>query len=239
MRIPIIFEDNHLLIVEKPPNILSQGDRTGDMDMVSLLKKDLKIRYNKPGNVYLGLIHRLDRPVGGVMAFAKTSKAAGRLADQLRQKKFTRFYLAIVQGRPSEKGHLVHYLHKNPQTNIVTASREKSKNAKKAICHYEVISTTANLSLVLIQLETGRPHQIRVQMAAIDHPICHDHKYGSNDKITGLPIALWSFGIAFNHPTKRELVSFTCPPPSQQHPWSLFPSGEIRPLAKYLKTGKG
>ncbi len=123
--IPIIFEDNHLLVVEKPPNVLSQGDKTGDPDMLALLKKDIKLRYNKPGNVYLGLIHRLDRPVGGVMVFAKTSKAASRLSDQIRRGKFIKQYMAVIHGRPhKDKGTLLHHLLKDNKTNTVFVVNE-------------------------------------------------------------------------------------------------------------------
>ena len=154
-KIPIIFEDNHLLVVEKPPNILSQEDRTGDIDMLTLLKKDIKIRYNKPGNVYLGLVHRLDRPVGGIMVFAKTSKAASRLSDQIRRGKFKKRYMAVVHGNPcKDKDTLEHYLLKNKRTNMVSVVRENIKGAQKAILDYEVVNTIKSFSLVKINLHT-------------------------------------------------------------------------------------
>jgi 23S rRNA pseudouridine1911/1915/1917 synthase len=218
----IIYEDNHLLIAEKPPNILSQGDRTKDPDMLALLKEDIKIRYNKPGNVFLGLVHRLDRPVGGVMAFARTSKAASRLSDQIRQGTFKKIYYAVIRGIPSKSPSVLeHYLYKDAKKNIVRVVDEASGLGKKALLSYEVIgmSKEYNLSCVKIHLYTGRPHQIRVQFASIGHPIFGDQKYGyKQDK---QQIALWAGKITFIHPTTKEELSFHSPPPDE-HPWNLF-----------------
>lgn len=221
MNISIIYEDNHLLVVKKPPNILSQGDITQDVDMLTLLKQDLKIRYNKPGDVYLGLVHRLDRPVGGVMVFAKTSKAAARLAEQLRENKFDRFYLAVVEGKPEKLGTMVHYLCKDQRANKVSVVANEAAGAKKAISNYQVIDTKNNLSLVLVKLKTGRPHQIRVQFAASGHPVYNDHKYGDPTKTTNQPIALWSHKIVFTHPTLKKEISFTSFPDGIE-PWGKF-----------------
>ncbi len=226
MTIPIIYEDNHLLVVEKPPNILSQGDSTQDTDMLTLLKQDLKTRYKKPGNVYLGLVHRLDRPVGGIMVFAKTSKAAARLAEQLRKQEFGRYYLAVVEGKPKKAGILVHYLLKNRRTNMVSAVSRKTAGAKKAVSDFYVIGTVDNLSLVLVKLHTGRPHQIRVQFSASGYPLCNDHKYGNTVKATNQPVALWSYKIIFKHPTLKKELSFTRFP-TLREPWTKF-SGLIK-----------
>lgn len=222
INIPIIFEDNHLLVVEKPQNILSQGDRTGDMDMLTLLKQDIKLRYNKPGNVYLGLVHRLDRPVGGVMVFAKTSKAASRLSDQIRRRKFEKRYMAIVHGRPHrDKGVLMHYLLKNNETNTVDVVKEDTEGAKKAILDYRVIDTVKDFSLVKINLRTGRPHQIRVQFSAIGHPLYGDQLYNfRKDKIKD-QIALWSHEITCAHPTLKEKMTFVSLP-GKKEPWVWF-----------------
>jgi len=221
MEIPIIYEDNHLLVVEKPPNMLSQGDQTKDTDLLSLLKQDLKVRYNKPGNVYLGLVHRLDRPVGGVMVFAKPSKAASRLAQQLKQNEFTRIYLAVVHGKLAKKGRLMHYLVKDRASNMVSVVDPGTAGAKLAVLEYEVIDTVDNLSLVSVQLFTGRPHQIRVQFSAIGHPVYNDHKYGLGYPITGNTIALWSHKAEFIHPTRKERISFTSLPKAT-FPWTCF-----------------
>lgn len=222
IEIPIIFEDNHLLVVEKPPNVLSQGDRTGDADMLTLLKKDIKTRYNKPGNVYLGLVHRLDRPVGGVMVFAKTSKAASRLSDQIRRRKFGKRYMAVVHGKlRSSRDTLTHYLLKNRRTNTVSAVKRSTKRAKKAILDYEVVGTTGDFSLVKIDLHTGRPHQIRVQFSEIGHPLYGDQRYNLRKDNKKGRIALWSHQIICTHPTLREEMVFTSLP-VKRDPWTWF-----------------
>ncbi|MGI6424947.1 MAG: RluA family pseudouridine synthase [Tepidanaerobacteraceae bacterium] len=218
--IPILFEDNHLLVVEKPPNLLSQGDRTGDPDLLSILKQDLKERYNKPGNVYLGLVHRLDRPVGGVMVFAKTSKAAARLSDQIRKKEFKKTYIAVVRGLPpKQRGTLIHYLLKDEKTNKVVAVKKGIKGAKEAILDYEVISFVHPYSLVKINLHTGRPHQIRVQFSEIGYPLLGDWRYGFKDKNT--QIALWAYKLSFEHPTLKKRVEFSALPENRP-PWVRF-----------------
>lgn len=223
MDIPIIYEDNHLLVVEKPVNIPVQEDRSQDKDLLSLLKQDIKIRYQKPGNVYLGLVHRLDRPVGGVMVFAKTSKAASRLSDMVRRRVFEKNYLAIVRGRPAKaEGRLTDYLVKNRQKNIVYVTQSDHKEAKKAVLDYRVIGTKNDLSLVQIQLHTGRSHQIRVQFANIGCPLYGDQKYGQHVNQPGEQIALWSSEIKFQHPTKKDTRQFTSTPPNV-YPWHLWP----------------
>lgn len=222
IEIPIIYEDNHLLVVEKPSNVLSQGDRTGDPDMVTLLKEDIKIRYNKPGNVYLGLLHRLDRPVGGVMVFAKTSKAASRLSDQIRRRTFKKAYMAVVHGRPSKnQDTLVDYLLKDNKTNMVHSVSENTAGAKKAILDYKVVGSAQGFSLVEIDLHTGRPHQIRVQFATIGNPLYGDQRYNfKKDKVKD-QIALWSYKITCTHPTLGEEMTFTSPP-IEAEPWVWF-----------------
>lgn len=222
IEIPIIFEDNHLLVVEKPQNVLSQGDRTGDPDMLALLKEDIKIRYNKPGNVYLGLIHRLDRPVGGVMVFAKTSKAASRLSDQIRRGKFEKQYMAVIHGRPyKNKDILVHHLLKDNKANMVFVVEESVEGAKKAVLDYEIISTVGDFSLVKINLRTGRPHQIRVQFSAIGHPLYGDQRYNLKKDNIKDQIALWSHKITCIHPTLKERITFTGLPVKRK-PWTWF-----------------
>jgi 23S rRNA pseudouridine1911/1915/1917 synthase len=220
-NITILYEDNHLLVVEKPVNIPSQEDISGDPDLLSLLKKDIKIRYQKPGNVYLGLVHRLDRPVGGVMVFAKTSKAASRLSEQIRTQAFGKYYLAVVHGRPKDKqGRLEHYLKKNKAANTVQVVSPAVPGGKHAILEYQVRSSTDKFSLVHVNLMTGRSHQIRVQFAAIGHPLFGDQKYGAHLNSPGQQIALWSHQINFRHPTTKEEMIFTSPPPDE-YPWNL------------------
>lgn len=221
-KIRIIYEDNHLLVVEKPVNILSQGDETGDIDLLTILKEDIKKRYNKPGNVYLGLVHRLDRPVGGVMVFARTSKAASRLSDQIRRRSFNKTYLAVIRGVPNKKeGRLVDYLWKDKKTNTVHGSKNPKENTMEAILDYEVLDSAGEMSLVKIKLHTGRPHQIRVQFSLAGFPLFGDQKYGKDVNEIGQQIALWSTEIALEHPTKKEKMSFKCIPP-KNYPWDLF-----------------
>ncbi|MRG87844.1 RluA family pseudouridine synthase [Salinibacillus xinjiangensis] len=225
MDIPILYEDNHLLVVEKPVNIPVQGDQSGDQDLLNILKEDIKVRYQKPGNVYLALVHRLDRPVGGVMVFAKTSKAASRLSDAIRRGRgaFDKGYLAVVRGIPHEsRGRLEDYLVKNQQKNQVYTASANDKNAKKAVLEYEVIGKQDGLSLLSIQLLTGRPHQIRVQLSSRGWPIYGDQKYGSKVNRPGQQIALWSHTLAFEHPTKKDVTEVTSFPP-KKYPWSLWP----------------
>lgn len=223
MDIPIIYEDNHLLVVEKPPSLIVQEDRSGDADLLTLLKQDIKVRYKKPGNVFLGLVHRLDRPVGGVMVFAKTSKAASRLSNSIRLQDFHRTYLAVVRGVPKERsGRLEHYLYKDKKRNIVRVVSPKEKQAKKAILDFEVLDTTDELSLLSVTLHTGRSHQIRVQLATHGFPLYGDQKYGRHVNRPGQQIALWAHTLAFPHPTTKELKTFQSYPNRERFPWDLW-----------------
>lgn len=220
--IRVIYEDNHLLVVEKPVNILSQGDDTNDKDMVNLLKDYVKKKYNKPGNVYIGLIHRLDRPVGGVMVFAKTSKAASRLSEQVRNKTFNKTYLAIIHGNmKSGKDTLKDFLYKNKKTNMVTVVKKNHKDAKEAELDYKILNFKENLSLVQVNLKTGRSHQIRVQFSSRKHPLYGDQRYGKEINKVGQQIALWSNKIELYHPTTKEKMEFTCHTPDK-YPWNIF-----------------
>ena len=206
----VLYEDNQIIVVEKDPNIPSQGDKTNDEDMLSMVKKYIKEKYNKPGDVYIGLIHRLDRPVGGIMVFARTSKSASRLSEQIRNKTFKKKYLAIVDGKfNKEKGKLEDYLFKDERNNISKVVNKDKKNAKKAILDYEVLNydDKRNLSLIKIDLHTGRHHQIRVQFANSGHSICGDQKYGTRGK--NKQIRLWAYEVSLIHPTKKEEMKFT------------------------------
>jgi len=222
-QVKIIYEDNHLLAVEKPADMLSQADDTGDADLLTVLKDYVKNKYNKPGNVFLGLVHRLDRPVGGAMVFAKTSKAASRLSEQIRKGDFGKTYLAVVHGVPTPpRGRLEHYLAKDERTNTVRAVAYGNAEGKKAVLDYEVLQSESDLSLVKINLLTGRPHQIRVQFSAAGHPLYGDAKYGGGANKPGRRIALWSLRIACKHPTNGEDMVFTSKPPVEAYPWNLF-----------------
>ncbi|SHM38020.1 RluA family pseudouridine synthase [Gracilibacillus kekensis] len=219
MKIRNLHEDNHLLMVEKPVNIPVQLDESNDKDLLSILKEDIKIRYQKPGNVYLGLVHRLDRPVGGAMVFAKTSKAASRLSDSIRKNELTKTYLAVVRGVPKPTDHLVDFLYKDVQKNIVGVSSKKNKKAKKAMLDYQVLASGNGLSLVKINLLTGRSHQIRVQFASRGFPLYGDQKYGNKVNKPGQQIALWSHEVGFIHPIRKEETKVVSYPPSE-HPWT-------------------
>ena len=213
MDVPILYEDNHLLLVQKPVNIPVQGDQSGDKDLLTHLKEDIKYRYQKPGNVYLGLVHRLDRPVGGAMVFAKTSKAASRLSDQVRRNAMERTYFAVVNGKPGQASNrLVDYLYKDRQKNKVSIVLEHHKEGKKAVLDYSVIASKDGLSLVSVQLQTGRPHQIRVQLAGMGTPIWGDQKYGQQYSQVGQQIALWAQSLTLEHPVKKNhsLLSHPC-----------------------------
>lgn len=220
--ISIVYEDNHLLVAVKPPNMPSQEDVSGDRDILSLLKDDIKKRYNKPGNVYLGLVQRLDRPVGGLMVFARTSKAASRLSEAVRTRSIDKQYWAVVRGKPqAAKDRLEHYLRKDAQKNTVSVVSSDAPGAKQAILTYEVLETAGDLSLLNVVLETGRPHQIRVQLAHIGCPLYGDQRYGASVNKPGQQIALWSRQLSFVHPVRKEPLSFQSNPPNQ-YPWDVF-----------------
>ena len=214
--INIIYEDNHLLVVEKPINIIVQEDNTKDKDLLTILKEYIKEKYNKPGNVYLGLVHRLDRPVGGIMVFAKTSKAAGRLSEQIRNKTFKKTYNAIVMGNINQSGKLEDYLLKDEKKNIVKVD----KSGKLAILYYKKLSYKDNMSLVEINLETGRSHQIRVQMSNYGYPLFGDQKYNKKASV-GEQIALFAKKIEFIHPVTKENLVFEIDLPNR-YPFNIF-----------------
>ena len=224
----IIYEDNHIIVVEKKPNIPSQADKTEDEDMLTIIKKYLKQKYNKPGNVYLGLVHRLDRPVGGVMVFAKTSKAAARLSEQVRNKTFKKAYLVIVNGKMEQQsGILEDYLWKDEKNNTSYVVRENKKNAKKASLDYEVLKydEEQNVSLLRVNLHTGRHHQIRVQLSSRGHSIYGDGKYHGRD--SNKQLCLWAYKLSFIHPTTKEEMTFT-DLPEMAGMWSLLKNIEIK-----------
>ena len=209
----VLYEDNHIIVVEKEPNIPSQQDKTGDIDMLTLVKQYVKEKYNKPGEAYIGLVHRLDRPVGGVMVFARTSKAASRLSEQVRNKTMQKTYTAVVDGKIENKnGILEDYLYKDERNNISKVVNEEKKNAKLAKLEYKVLgyNEKTNLTRVEIHLFTGRHHQIRVQFANFGHSLFGDQKYGTRGK--GKQIRLWASRLKFEHPVTKEKMSFESNP---------------------------
>lgn len=216
MKINVLYEDNHIVVVEKPINVLSQSDNTKDKDLLTMVKEYIKEKYNKPGNVYIGLVHRLDRPVGGIMVFAKTSKAAARLSKQIVEHKMKKYYLAIVEGIIKEEKGTYHDKIKH----LSNGNSVVSENGKDAILDYEVLARnkSANKTLVKIDLKTGRHHQIRVQFAAHSHYLCGDQRYGKEDK---MQIALYAYHLAFFHPTTKKELTFEKLPPKIDH-WTEF-----------------
>ena len=227
----ILYEDNHILVVLKEQNLASCPDESGDENLLDLLKDYLKRTYDKPGNVYLGLVHRLDRPTGGVMVFAKTSKAAGRLAEQMKTGDFEKRYLTVLNGAPNpESGKLVNYLKKNTINNMVYLSTEGTDGAKYAALDYRVLEKRGGLALTEVKLHTGRSHQIRVQFAGIAHPVYGDMRYGGEFAIKGR-LALWAYSLAFTHPVTKERMRFLSEPPADETPWKFFSVSEfVKPV---------
>lgn len=221
-ELTILYEDNHIIVVMKPQGLPSCGDESGDDNMLEQVRRYVKEKYNKPGNVYIGLIHRLDRPTGGVMVFAKTSKAASRLAEQMRNGDFEKKYLAVLVGTPKEtKGTLVNYLKKNPVNNMVYICTQTTDGAKMASLEYRVLEEKGGYCLADIKLHTGRTHQIRVQMAGIGCPVYGDMRYGGENAKKG-GLALWAYSLAFTHPVTHERLRFLLEPPADTSPWKHF-----------------
>ena len=209
MKLRVFYEDNHILVAEKPAGMPSQADATGAPDMLSLVKSYVKEKYSKPGEAYIGLVHRLDRPAAGLMVFARTSKAAARLAEQVRTRQMQKKYLAVVAGDGlPEQGRMEDYLLKDVGKNISRRAQPHEKGAKRAVLEYRVLEARQGQALVLVHLETGRPHQIRLQFALRGWSLVGDAKYGSG----GQDLALYSCFLGFLHPTKREKMEFCALP---------------------------
>ena len=214
-KLNILYEDNHIIVVVKPFNVLSQGDSTGDVSIMDMIKSYIKEKYNKPGNVYLGLVHRLDRPVGGIMVFAKSSKAAARLCKAFNEHKIVKKYLAIVHGKVDESGELIDKIEKGNDGKSFISS-----NGKEAILDYELVEYNKEFdcSLVSISLKTGRHHQIRVQFSSRGHYLLGDQRYGVLDN---KQISLFSYYLSFIHPVTKEVMEFKVLPPKKDY-WTLF-----------------
>ncbi len=218
----ILHEDNHIIVVLKPQNVPSCEDESKDKDMLTAIKEYIKEKYNKTGNVYLGLVHRLDRPTGGVMVFAKSSKAAARLTEQMKEGDFEKKYFAVLVGEPKEeKATLIHYLKKNVVNNMVYVCPQTVSGAKYAELDYKTLLTKDGLSLADVRLHTGRSHQIRVQMNAIGCPLYGDMRYGGEKAKKG-NLALWAYYLSFTHPVSKERMVFRVQPPKDVFPWNTF-----------------
>ena len=226
-NLKILYEDNHIIVVVKPFNVLSQGDKTGDVSIMDMIKDYLKKKYNKPGNVYLGLVHRLDRPVGGIMVFAKTSKAASRLSGEFNQHNIDKKYLAIVKGKV-DSGEFIDKIERDSNGNSKIDS-----NGKEAILKYSLIEYNKDndCSLVSIKLETGRHHQIRVQFSSRGHYLLGDQRYGVQD---GKQISLFSYSLSFTHPVTKEVMDFFELPPNIGY-WTMFTLSKNVSKIKHLQ----
>ena len=217
----ILHEDNHIIVVLKPQNIACCPDESGDDNLLDCAKRYIKEKYDKPGNAYLGLVHRLDRPTGGVMVFAKTSKAAARLSEQMKTGGFEKRYLAVLCGAPSKKkGTLENYLRKNTVNNTVYVCTQTEEGAKFASLGYEIREEKEGLALAEIDLHTGRTHQIRVQFASINTPVYGDMRYGGEKAVKG-KLALWAYSLRFTHPVTGESLRFMVQPP-EDGVWNKF-----------------
>lgn len=221
----VLHEDRHILVAVKPQNVPSQADDSGDPDMLTAVKEHIKKETGKD-SVYCGLVHRLDRPTGGVMVFAKTSKAAERLCSAIKEGSFEKTYFCVTCGEPRERSaNLTHYLKKNEAKNIVMVVPMLTEGAKKAELHYDVLEVKQGFSLVRVKLMTGRSHQIRVQMATIGCPLFGDRKYGADARTFGHNLALWAAELRFTHPVSKEKMNFIVYPPEDISPWKAFEMG--------------
>lgn len=216
----VLYEDNHIIAVNKRPSDIVQGDKTGDRPLGEFVKDYIKKKYNKPGEVYLGVVHRLDRPVSGVILFARTSKALSRLNELFRSKKVQKTYWAVVKNKPNPPaGTLIHYLKKNQQRNKSTAFNREEEGSLKSELSYQLIKSLDNYHLLEVLPKTGRHHQIRVQLSKIGSPIKGDIKYGSNRTNKDASIHLHARKIEFVHPVKKEPISIIAPPPKKDAIW--------------------
>lgn len=224
MPLPVLYLDNHLLVINKPPGMLSQGDRTGDMDALTLGKSFLKEKFDKPGAVFLGLVHRLDRPASGVMVFARTSKAAARLSTQFRDRTVEKDYVALVEGTLQGSGEWRDNLMKEGST-VRTA-----QGGKEAVLRWTSIEAGSETTLVGVRLETGRPHQVRVQFASRGHPLVGDFRYGSHRPLDGRNLALHCSRLAIDHPTRSERLRWSALPPG------TWPEETFRAVGRWMES---
>jgi 23S rRNA pseudouridine1911/1915/1917 synthase len=212
-KVSILYEDNHLIAFNKPAGVLVQGDKTGDEPLVEWGKEYIKQKYNKEGNVFLGVIHRIDRPVSGVVVMARTSKALSRMNDLFSKRKVHKEYKALVEGSTHSKGELIHWLRKNPELNITKAFPRETRDALRSELEYFVAKKLNEKTLLTVVPHTGRPHQIRVQLAAMGKPIIGDVKYGGKEHQYSRAIMLHASMLRFVHPVKKEEIAISAPIP--------------------------
>lgn len=219
----VVYEDNHIIVVNKAPGEIVQGDKTGDNPLVDIVREYIKEKYHKPGNVFCGVVHRLDRPVGGLVVFAKTSKALTRLNEMFREGRVKKTYWAITRNKPEPaEGRLTHFITTVEKTNKSTAHNQPKPNAKEARLSYRLLGQSDRYNLIEVKLETGRKHQIRVQLSAIGCPIRGDLKYGDKRNNPDGSISLIARSIEFEHPVSHQLISLTAPVPAGDTLWEAM-----------------
>ena len=229
----ILYEDNQIIVAVKPQNVPTQGDSSGDPDFLNIIKEYVKVKYNKPGNAFIGLVHRLDRPTGGVMVFARNSKSAERLCKQIEKGDMEKKYLAVTVGAPRDiRARLSNWLVKDEKENMVRVSPARVENAKFAELDYRVLEINDKLALTDVNLYTGRSHQIRAQFSNIGNPVFGDAKYGGDSLVKGYNLALWAYQLSFVHPTTKVPMVFKVFPPLEKTPWKFFQ------VEKYINTVK-
>ncbi len=222
-KLNVLYEDNQVIVVVKPQNMPSQADESGDMDLLSLVKGYVKEKYNKEGEAFIGLVHRLDRPTGGIMVFARNSKSAKRLSAQLASHEMKKTYYAVTNGVPQIKsGSLINYLKKDEKNNIVKIVPQSEEGVKKAELNYKVLQANEKDALVEVNILTGRSHQIRVQFAGMGCPLVGDNKYGKDKTRASRNLGLWAGKLEFTHPVNRQKMFFACPPDTSTAPWNKY-----------------
>ena len=222
-KLNVLYEDNQIIVVLKPQNIPTQSDVSGSEDMLSLVKKYVKEKYQKEGEAFIGLVHRLDRPTGGVMVFARNSKSAKRLTEQFKNHTTEKIYYAVTTKVVREKSKtLVNYLEKNEKENIVKVVPMLSSGAKKAELTYRELENNGQMSLLEVKILTGRSHQIRVQLSTLGYPLYGDGKYGKNKDVATKNLGLWAGKLSFIHPTTKEKLVFMACPDTEKEPWKNF-----------------
>lgn len=223
MSLEVLYEDNHIIAINKPNNILVQPDTTGDISLEELVKQYIKVKYNKPGDVFLGVVHRIDRPVSGVILFARTSKALTRLNEQFKDKTISKTYWALVKEKPAQPAAMLkHFIHRNTKTNKSTAHLKAVSDSKEASLSYRLLASSDNFHLLEIDLHTGRHHQIRCQLLAIRCPIKGDLKYGFPRSNPDGGISLHARSVQFIHPVSKEKIRIIAPTPKQDSLWGWF-----------------
>ena len=222
-KLNVLYEDNQIIVVLKPQNIPTQSDVSGSEDMLSLVKKYVKEKYQKEGEAFIGLVHRLDRPTGGVMVFARNSKSAKRLTEQFKNHTTEKIYYAVTTKVVREKSKtLINYLEKNERENIVKVVPMLSSGAKKAELTYRELENNGQMSLLEVKILTGRSHQIRVQLSTLGYPLYGDGKYGKNKDVATKNLGLWAGKLSFIHPTTKEKMVFMACPDTEKEPWKNF-----------------